>query len=139
MSAISIIVDIPTDVILTENQRLHWAEKSAQVKTIRILAAYAKRQHFPRLTMPAACCVYTIWHAPKVRRRDAHNWTPTAKACLDGFVGGPSIRKTAWEYALLPDDSDKYLTGPDMRSSPHRSTVPGRTRFVFDFTERDPL
>lgn len=39
------------------------------------------------------------------RRLDPHNYTLTAKACVDGLI----------EYGWLPDDCSKFLTGPDMR------------------------
>lgn len=39
------------------------------------------------------------------RRLDPHNYMLTAKAVVDGFI----------EYGLLPDDSSKFLTGPDPR------------------------
>ena len=130
-----ITVDIPTGLLLTENQRLHWRPKAERVKTVRQIAAYAKRQQCPDTALITARCVCTIWHARNARR-DATNWLPTAKACVDGIATGPSLRP--WAYALLPDDSDKYLTGPDMRSSDQLSPVPGYTRFVFTFTTEGP-
>jgi crossover junction endodeoxyribonuclease RusA len=39
------------------------------------------------------------------RRRDPHNFYPTLKACVDGFV----------DAGLLRDDSSQYLIGPDVR------------------------
>lgn len=42
------------------------------------------------------------------RRRDAGNFYPTLKALVDGLV----------DYRLLPDDSDDYLVGPDLRRGP---------------------
>jgi hypothetical protein len=39
------------------------------------------------------------------RRRDAHNVAPTIKACVDGLV----------DARVIPDDSDRYLIGPDIR------------------------
>jgi len=39
------------------------------------------------------------------RRRDVHNLYPTAKALIDGLV----------DAGVLIDDSDRYLTGPDLR------------------------
>jgi crossover junction endodeoxyribonuclease RusA len=39
-------------------------------------------------------------------RYDAGNLYPTAKAVVDGLV----------DYGLVPDDDNKHVTGPDMRS-----------------------
>lgn len=41
------------------------------------------------------------------RRRDPHNYYPTLKALVDGFV----------DFGLIPDDSHQYLVGPDIRGS----------------------
>jgi len=40
------------------------------------------------------------------RHRDAHNLYPSLKALVDGMVT---------DYGLLPDDSHRYLIGPDLR------------------------
>jgi hypothetical protein len=42
---------------------------------------------------------------PTARRMDPANWAPTAKAAVDAIV----------REGVLPDDSHKYLVGPDMR------------------------
>jgi crossover junction endodeoxyribonuclease RusA len=42
------------------------------------------------------------------RRRDPSNYGDTAKAVLDGLV----------DAAVLPDDSSRYVLGPDMRLGP---------------------
>jgi crossover junction endodeoxyribonuclease RusA len=48
------------------------------------------------------------------RRRDVHNLYPTAKAIIDGLV----------DAGVLIDDSDQYLTGPDLRVGEPIAAVP---------------
>ena len=52
--------------------------------------------------------VHITVHVHKTNNRayDVHNLYGTAKAAIDGLVS---------DYGLLPDDSNSYLTGPDMR------------------------
>lgn len=42
---------------------------------------------------------------PDARRRDPHNYMPTLKAMVDGFV----------DAGVLPDDDKHHLQGPDPR------------------------
>lgn len=63
---------------------------------------YAKSAKLPRLT--AAHIFAELRFCDRIRR-DEHNFYPTVKAIIDGFV----------DYGLLPDDSHEYLTGPDLR------------------------
>ncbi len=42
------------------------------------------------------------------RRRDPSNWTPTAKAAVDGLV----------DAGVFIDDSSRFVVGPDMREGP---------------------
>lgn len=44
-------------------------------------------------------------HFTDKRGRDPHNYYPTLKACVDGFI----------DLGMLPDDSSEYLIGPDVR------------------------
>lgn len=48
-------------------------------------------------------------------RRDEHNFYPTVKAIVDGFV----------DCGVLPDDSHEYLTGPDLRRGEPVAKRPG--------------
>jgi len=94
---------IPRNLLLTANQRMHWRKKAKLTAAIRELA-YVQTRTFKATPMQAAHCLVELsW--PDKRRRDAHNLMPTIKACIDGIV----------DANLLPDDSDRHLTGPDLR------------------------
>lgn len=87
---------------LSENDRLHWRTKARRTKTIRLIGHLTARGRTP---MARADLVTRIgW--PDRRQRDAHNLMPTLKAAIDGIVK---------DAGLLPDDNDRYLTGPDLR------------------------
>lgn len=66
---------------------------------------HARRVHLPKLQR-----AHVLAHLcfPTKVRRDVHNYYPTIKPMVDGLV----------DYGLLPDDSDDYLTGPDLRPGP---------------------
>lgn len=111
----------PMPLILTANQRLHWAQRAKRTKALRMTAC---RLANGTTQYERAHIVVTVgW--PDKRRRDVHNLMPTIKACIDGFV----------DAGLLPDDDDKHLTGPDLRAE-----VAGKRGYVllrFDITPTD--
>lgn len=119
----TIYFGVPRNLLLTANQRLHWAAKKDRTKAIRHLAS-THTKTFKCAPLDAAHCVVEItW--PDQRRRDAHNLMPTIKACIDGIV----------DAGLLPDDDDTHLTGPDLRVTNHRDRVPGiAVQLTFTFT-----
>jgi hypothetical protein len=88
---------------LNLNDRGHWAQRARRIADWRSAAAWrARAAKVPRLER-AKVVAYVL--VPDRRRRDPHNWTPTAKACIDGLV----------DVGVLVDDSARYLDGPDMR------------------------
>lgn len=108
----TIYFGVPRTLLLTANQRLHWAAKKDRTKQLRHLAG-TQAKTFKCAPMDSAHCIVEItW--PDNRRRDAHNLMPTIKACIDGIV----------DAGLLPDDDDSHLTGPDLRVTTHRYRVP---------------
>jgi len=119
---VTIVVSIPPASLLTSNQRLHWAERATRVKVCRALAfrawVDAGQPRFDR-----AHIVVSVAY-PDRRQRDVHNLMGTVKALVDGLVSGMAGRGGH----LLPDDSDKHLTGPDLR---HDGVDPdGKWRFT---------
>lgn len=118
---------IPANLLLTANQRMHWRKKAERTKAIRHLAATVTRAFQLQPMQTAHCVVQIRW--PDRRRRDAHNLMPTIKACIDGIV----------DAGLLPDDSDKHLTGPDLRPhpEPHKTPDGDAVHLIFDFTETE--
>lgn len=97
-------VELPIGVpLLNANKRQHYMAKARLTKAIRQIARnYAIREAVPALQRAHVVVEY---RPPDRRRRDVHNLYPSAKAAVDGLV----------DAGVLPDDSDRYLTGPDMR------------------------
>ena len=119
------IVSLNPECVLTANHRYHWAAKARLTKALRTRGVMAWRlagsPQYDRARL-----VVTLGY-PDRRHRDAANLHPTVKALIDGMVHpAPGVR------GVLPDDSDAYLTGPDLRPG---DVTPGRFTFTFDFTE----
>jgi hypothetical protein len=112
--------------LLNDNQRLNKFRKADHISALRGAAIIAARQaKAPRLER--AHIFYVVHPATKGRRRDPGNWSPSAKAAVDGLV----------EAGLLPDDNSSHLLGPDPRLGP---VVPGSqlVLIVTDLTAMDP-
>lgn len=108
------------DVLLTSNDRWHWAEKARRTKAIREMALILAR--FERPTkMPAATCEATVTWSKLKRIRDAHNLQPSVKAAVDGVVG---------DYGLLPSDSDQHLKALTFTSADETHSTPGVACFL---------
>jgi crossover junction endodeoxyribonuclease RusA len=91
-------LELPTALVLiTANERLHWARQRAITGAIRVAAAtLARAAHIP----PAEQAWITVLLHPHNRRRlDPHNWAPSAKAAIDGLV----------DARVLPDDDYTHL------------------------------
>jgi crossover junction endodeoxyribonuclease RusA len=97
-------VEFPAGIpLLNANRRQHWAVKARITRDLRQVAfVCARRDRVPALSRAHIVVEYC---PPDRRRRDVHNLFPSAKAAVDGLV----------DAGVLPDDSDTYLTGPDMR------------------------
>ena len=131
-TAISFYLEIPLSLCLNINDRDHWAVKARKTRQLRHLG-----RHHAVVDLREALIdgfspedkthvvVTFIW--PDYRRRDVHNWMPTVKAILDGVV----------DSGFIKDDSDKYLSGPDLRvakpSEWQLSRTPRHLGMVFDF------
>jgi crossover junction endodeoxyribonuclease RusA len=115
---------ISRDVLLTSNQRLHWAAKARRTKAIRdmafVMCKHPKRPHLPAATLE----VVAKWG--NRRARDAANIEPTAKAAIDGCV----------DAGLLVDDSQRYLKKVSYVISDETHSVPGLACYLsLTFTE----
>jgi len=96
---------IPADAMwINSNYRNGWRRAAQLTKSWRELAHwYAKAEKLP--TGLARVHIEATLQFRDNRRRDVHNLMPTLKAVVDGLV----------DYGLIPDDSTRYLTGPDLR------------------------
>lgn len=113
-------VELPSGMeLLNANQRLHWRVRSARTKLLRGEAAWqARKAGIPKL---ARAHIVGEYRPPDRRRRDVANLYPSFKAAIDGLV----------DAAVLEDDDDTHLVGPDMRLGP---VEPGG-RLVLHITE----
>jgi Holliday junction resolvase RusA-like endonuclease len=98
--------------LLSANDRGHWATKEARRRYWHDLTTYMLRNDrgLPRYLDQHVHITITIaW--PDRRRRDAANYYNTGKVIVDAVV----------RAGYLTDDSDRYVTGPDMRRAygPH--------------------
>jgi hypothetical protein len=124
MTGTVIHLAISRDVLMTSNQRLHWATKARHTKVIRdmafVLCKHPKRQHMPAATLE----VVAKWG--NRRARDAESIVPTAKAAIDGCV----------DAGLLRDDSHTYLKHVGYSISEDVHKIPGVACFLtLTFTE----
>lgn len=91
---------------ITANQRLFWRVRSERTKSWRTHTANrAKEMGLPHLDKALIVCELRF---SDNRRRDPHNWSPTAKAAVDGLV----------DAGVFDDDDHTRVTGPDMRIGP---------------------
>ena len=116
-------VELPAGLtLLNANERLHWRPKNNRTQAIRAASfACVKAARVPKLKRAS---VVVEFRPPDRRRRDVHNLYPSAKAAIDGLV----------DAGVLPDDSDRYLVGPDMRTG----AVAPLPRLVLHIAELSP-
>lgn len=107
--------------VITSNQRQNHFVKATHTKHIRTLArATATNWGFTPMYI-AHAVVYVSFQDE--RRRDLHNYFPTIKACIDGFV----------DADLITDDDHTKLIGPDVRVG--GKSQKGFTTLHFEFRE----
>lgn len=99
---------------LSMNDRFHFRTNADRTKFWKELATILARRLRTKL---ARGRVEIIYRFPDDQRREVSNLQSTSKAIVDGLV----------EAGIYPDDSDKYLIGPDNRrdpfNGPHRLTI----------------
>lgn len=96
------------DELLNANRLPSRYEKAARTKALREKARLLGQVHASRQKITARTRVVFIYEFPRGGRRDAANWHPTTKALMDGLV----------DAGLWPDDSNRYVEGPDNRIGP---------------------
>ena len=110
MSTLELTIPAPCDW-LNSNQRLHWTEKARRTRIWRHAAhgAVLGQHKGARFDVPVRITV-TI-HKTRAGRYDVANYGVTAKAIVDGLV----------DAGVIPDDSNEWVTGPDMRAGEKRA------------------
>ena len=123
MTGRTFTVELPPGLpLLNANRRVHWRVRHERTKAIRE-AAYLLAQGLPGLVRAHVVGEY---RPPDRRRRDVANLYPSFKAAIDGALV---------DTCVLPDDSDEYLIGPDMRIG---DVEPGG-RLVLHITELEAI
>ena len=102
LSTTSLLVPFATQRLISANQRLHWTKKSSLTKEWRTTAGWCARTN--KTPAFAYATITMTLHFADRRRRDVHNYYPTAKALIDGLV----------DAGVLQDDDDSHLTGPHL-------------------------
>ena len=97
-----VTVPAPCDWI-NSNQRLHRMVKAKRTATWR---AAAKDAAADAGSFDGPVRIIATVHKTRGGRWDAGNLYPTAKAIVDGLV----------DAGVIPDDSNEWVTGPDMRA-----------------------
>ena len=102
-------LDIPANLWLTANGRLHWAAKASRTKRIRRLA-FLLAQKLPAMD---AANIHAAISYPTARRADPANASPTVKAAIDGIV----------DAGVLPDDDHRHVPGVTFSRGPDTGTT----------------
>jgi crossover junction endodeoxyribonuclease RusA len=103
---------VAPDKLLNMNTQLHRYIRASQVKQWRTAAFYHARAAGIRALGPSVI-EWTI-DFPSKRRRDPHNFFPTLKPIIDGFV----------DAGLWPDDTPQWVstTEPTLTWRPRDAT-----------------
>jgi crossover junction endodeoxyribonuclease RusA len=98
-------LELPAETtLINANDRMHPVKRAPYIQVIRN-AAWAMARHHKIPALQRAHIFYVIHPDTKGRRRDPGNWSPSAKAAVDGLV----------DAGVLPDDDHTRLLGPDPR------------------------
>ena len=110
MTALELTIPAPCDW-LNSNQRLHRMVSAARIRVWREESRVVafRDDHWAPFEVPVHI-VCTV-HKTRAGRWDAGNLYPTAKAIVDGLV----------DAGVIPDDSNEWVTGPDMRAGEKRA------------------
>src|SRR5512139_4032897 len=95
---------------LNSNQRLHRMQQAERVRVWRSAAFDAAMTRNGRGGFDQPVHIVCTVHKTRAGRWDAGNLYPTAKAIVDGLV----------DAGVIPDDSNEWVTGPDMRAGEKR-------------------
>ena len=109
MTALELTIPAPCDW-LNSNQRLHRMVSAARVRSWREEAHAAAALSDAWAPFEAPVHIVCTIHKTRAGRWDAGNLYPTAKAIVDGLV----------DAGVIPDDSNEWVTGPDMRAGEKR-------------------
>ena len=112
MNALNLTIPAPCAWI-NANERLHWAEKARRTRIWRYTARGAVLAQAKGATFDVPVQITVTVHKARAGRWDATNLAPTGKALIDGLV----------DAGVIPDDSNEYVVGPDMRAGEKRDAA----------------
>ena len=101
------IVRVPNNEWMSENDRMHWAQRSGRAKRLR-RRGYLEARRNALLPMTRAVVIARVQYAKGVSRADPANAYPTVKALIDGAV----------DFGVLEDDDSVHLIGPKFEREP---------------------
>ena len=109
---VTVLAPVP---LMTANQRGNWAVKARATRAWRTAARVAgERVKADRFREGDHVHITATIHRSHNRGRyDALNYAPTVKAIVDGIV----------DAGLIADDSNRYVTGPDLRPGEPREVA----------------
>ena len=105
---LELTIPAPCDWI-NSNQRRHRMQVAQLTRLWRVTASTVahREQSFSARPVHIVC----TFHKTRAGRWDAGNLYPTAKAIVDGLV----------DAGVIPDDSNEWVLGPDMRAGEKRN------------------
>ena len=109
MTALELTIPAPCGW-LNSNQRFHRMEHARRVASWRNAADFAATSAQHDSFLEPVHITVTI-HKTRAGRWDVGNLYPTAKAIVDGLV----------DAGVIPDDSNEWVVGPDMRAGEKRA------------------
>lgn len=86
MTRHTLTIQVPPNLWLTANQRLHWSTRMRRTKMLRAYAASEARIHGLAGRRLGPCVVTAVIGYPTRGRADPTNAAPTVKAIVDGLV-----------------------------------------------------
>lgn len=108
--SLTLTIPAPCDW-LNSNQRLHRMVKARRVASWRKAAQEAAEAHPGWVPFEVPVRIVVTVHKTRAGRWDAGNLYDTAKPCVDGLVSA----------GVIPDDSNEWVVGPDMRAGEKRA------------------
>lgn len=86
MTRHTLTIQVPPNLWLTANQRLHWSTRMRRTKMLRAYAASEARTNGLAGRRLGPCVVTAVIGYPTSGRADPTNAAPTVKAIVDGLV-----------------------------------------------------
>lgn len=127
MTRHTLTIQVPPNLWLTANQRLHWSTRMRRVRMLRAYAASEARIHGLAGRRLGPCVVTALIGYPAATRADPANAAPTVKAIIDGLVDA-----RVWD-----DDDHTHIPSVAFTRDPNK-TPKGTHTVTLIIQEQDP-